>query len=89
MTENLQSYNDRGEWPSPGDRARVIRLGTTMGMLVAYKNLDVRMQGVDGTVLNYVPGHGGDVWFMRHDHSGDIGAYAVTELAPLPADADK
>lgn len=63
-----------------GLRVRVGRLDTTAGMSIAPKHLVCRKTGVTGTVKAWVPGHGGDVHFVQHDDSDDIGAYCYTEL---------
>jgi hypothetical protein len=59
------------------------KLGKTDGMTIKEKHLDVRKPEVTGTVLNYVPGHGGDVWFVKHDDSEDVGAYCFDEFEPI------
>jgi hypothetical protein len=46
-----------------------------------------RAPGITGVVASYVPGHGGDVWFVRHDNTLDVGAYIFTELEPINSDA--
>ena len=64
----------------PGLKVVTTKLGDTRGMMIAAKYLSVRKEGVAGEVLQYVPGHGGDVWFVRHDGGEDIGAYVFTEM---------
>ncbi len=54
---------------------------STGGMLVPLKHLEARAEGVVGTVMNYVPGHGGDVWFVQHD-TGEIAVYTFNEFEP-------
>lgn len=66
----------------PSLRVRTTKLGKTTGMLIKEKHLEVRKAGVTGTVLSYVPGHGGDVWFVKHDGCEDVGAYCFDELEP-------
>lgn len=66
----------------PGLRVKVKKLEGTKGFLINSKHLAVRRKGVRGTVKNWVPGHGGDVWFVQHDNSDDVGAYCFTELEP-------
>ncbi len=66
-----------------GLRVKVHTLGSTAGMLIAEKNLVVRREGAIGTIEGYVAGHGGDVWWVRHeDPPYDAGAYSFTEFAP-------
>ncbi len=60
-------------------RVKVLRLGDTEGMLIGKKYLDVRKVGAVGVVEGWVPGHGGDVWWVRHE-DGTVGAYIYTEL---------
>lgn len=52
----------------------------TAGMLINPQYLDIRQIGKVGTVLNYVPGHGGDVWFVQQDNG--VAAYCFDELEP-------
>lgn len=81
--DNPNTYAVEGRYPSPGDHAKIVRLGSTMGMLIMQRHLAVRAVGVTGTVLDWVPGHGGDVWWVHHDESDDIGAYSVDEMAQI------
>jgi len=62
-----------------GLRVRITKDEGTTGLMIAPKNLEAR--GVDkiGVVTGYVPGHGGDVWWVRHD-DGSVGAYVFTEF---------
>lgn len=55
------------------------KLSSTDGMLIAQKYLDQRQANAMGTLKSYVPGHGGDVWFVEHIN-GEIAAYAVNEF---------
>jgi hypothetical protein len=64
----------------PGLRVKTTKLGDTEGMVIAPKHLSIRCEGVTGTVKSYVPGYGGDVWFVQHDDSNNVGAYVVTEI---------
>jgi len=54
-------------------------LGDTEGMLIAKKHLDARRPYAVGVVWGYVPGHGGDVWWIKHE-DGTIGAYMYDEF---------
>lgn len=62
-----------------GLRVKVTTLGDAKGMFVKKEHLDVRTIGVKGTVVGYVPGHGGDVWWVKHD-DGNVGAYVFDEF---------
>jgi hypothetical protein len=61
-------------------RVRTTELGETQGMTIHERHLACRQAGLMGEVVGYVPGHGGDVWFVQHDGSTDVGAYCFTEL---------
>jgi hypothetical protein len=66
--------------PEKGDKFRTkATLDTTTGMLVSEKHLECRRPDAEVTYLQYVPGHGGDVWAMEHE-DGTIGVYCYTEL---------
>jgi len=58
----------------------ISHLETTDTMLVHEKNLSVRKAGLTGIVIGYVPGHGGDVFWVKHDGTNEIGAYSYTEF---------
>lgn len=66
-----------------GLRVIITKLMDTRGMFIERKHLDVRKIGITGVVRGYVPGHGGDVWFIKHDKSSEIGAYMFTEFNPI------
>lgn len=70
-----------------GMRVRVAKLESTVGMLINPAALLRRKAGQTGTVLDWVPGHGGDVWWVTHDaaDAGDglISAYCFTELEAI------
>jgi hypothetical protein len=66
----------------PNLRVRTTTLGETTGMMIVPRHLDCRKEGVVGVVDQAVPGHGGDVWFVKHEGSEDIGAYVFNELEP-------
>lgn len=60
----------------------VEELGTTKGMLINIRHLEARESNKFGVVGGYVPGHGGDVWWVRHEDD-TVGAYAVGEFNPF------
>lgn len=70
-----------------GLRVKVVKLDTTEGMRVALKHRIVRATGITGIVDGVVGGHGGDVWWVKHDDSDDVGAYCFTELEAIDAKA--
>lgn len=63
-----------------GLKVRITKLGETNGMLIMQRHLDCRREGAIGIVDGYVPGHGGDVWWVKHEDSDDIGAYVFDEM---------
>lgn len=63
----------------PGLRVRTVNLGGTQGMGVAPKLLALRRAFAVGKVLNYVPGLGGDVWWVEHE-DGTVAPYCFTEF---------
>ena len=63
----------------PGIKVKITHLEDTDGMFVHQKHLIARSIGSIGTVSSYVPGHGGDVWFIDHA-DGSIGAYTFAEF---------
>lgn len=63
-----------------GIHVRIGKLNPTTGMFVKRRHLDCRKEGTQGTVMGYVPGHGGDVWWVEHDGCDDVGAYSVLEM---------
>jgi hypothetical protein len=66
-----------------GLRVRILELESTAGMFINPCHLDCRRAGITGTVGSMVGGHGGDVWFVQHDDSEEVGAYCYTELEEL------
>lgn len=57
-------------------------LGDTKGMLIKRQYLDARQPNKVGEVIGYVPGHGGDVWWVSHA-DGTTGAYMFDEFNPV------
>lgn len=68
-----------------GMRVKIGGLRSTRGMTINPRHLNVRKEGITGTIQGWVPGHGGDVWWVQHDNSQDVGAYCVTEMEPASA----
>ena len=46
---------------------------------VASKNLDARQANKEGFVLGRLPGHRGNVWWVKHDDE-TVGAYLFAEF---------
>ena len=58
-------------------------LASTAGMMIKKPFLDARRVGAFGHIRGYVPGHGGDVWWVEHEDDGYVGAYLFTEIEPF------
>jgi hypothetical protein len=52
------------------------------GFLVLPKHLDVRRPNEVGEYIGYVPGAGGDLWWIKHK-DGTVGAYSTDELTDV------
>lgn len=63
-----------------GMKVKVVQNNGTSGMLIKQKHLDLRRIGATGTIAGWVPGHGGDVWWVEQDNG--IAAYSFRELEP-------
>ena len=55
------------------------QLESTEGMFVVARHLDARKTNILGTIKGYVPGHGGDVYYVEHE-PGDVAVYCYTEF---------
>ena len=71
----------------PGTRIRThVKLGETTGFLIAERHLSARKREALGLIVDPVPGHGGDVYFVRHaegDSGNDpcpVASYCFTEF---------
>ena len=62
----------------PGLMVKVVCDDGTQGMIINPDILACRKVGKQGIVKSYVPGHGGDVWFVQQDNG--IAAYCFTEI---------
>jgi len=52
------------------------------GFLVHERHLDARKPNTNGEYQGWVPGAGGDVWWVKHE-DGTIGAYMYDELTDV------
>jgi len=57
------------------------KLRSAIGFIVHEKYLDARSPNKRGEILGYIPGHGGDCWWIKHSNS-TIGAYCFDEFEP-------
>lgn len=58
-------------------------IGPTTGMLIKEHHLTCRKPNQKATIGGWVPGHGGDVYWAKHDQSEEIGAYGWWEFELL------
>lgn len=58
-------------------------LESTGGFLIKQQHLDCRVPNTEGEILGYVPGHGGDVYWVQHAN-GDVAAYGYPEFELVP-----
>ncbi len=66
-----------------GLKVKVTKLGKGEGLLVVPRHMQVRKEGVTGILHQFIPGHGGDGWFVVHDDTNEVGAYWIDELDPV------
>ncbi len=64
------------------------QLGSTLGFMVVENNMNARRPDATGILIGYIPGHGGDCWWLKH---GDetVAAYCFDEfemLSPQPVE---
>jgi hypothetical protein len=64
------------------------KLGETTGFLIKEKNLKTRKPNTKGKYIGFVPGHGGDVWWIEHEN-GDVAAYCFDELEDIAKECMK
>jgi hypothetical protein len=67
----------------PELRVKITKLNSSLGFMIKPNHITVRKEGIIGTVTGYVPGHGGDVWWVKHEGSDDVGAYCFDEFEPV------
>lgn len=75
---------ERSRVPEPGSKVVThAELDSTSGMMVSPRHIECRRPSAKGTVRGWVPGHGGDVWWVEHE-DGTVGAYCFNELEFTP-----
>ncbi len=55
-------------------------LSLALGILVEEEFLNKRKPGQKGVIVKYVDGHGGDIYYVKHDNSDDISVYGWYEM---------
>ena len=66
----------------PGMKVKIVSDDGTEGMFVNPQYIQNRKIGMTGIVKGWVPGHGGDVWFVEHDDNS-VAVYCFTELKKI------
>lgn len=79
MVQQKSFYDLEDICPEVGQRVKAIRLKSVRGAFIEPHYLDARRRGAVGTITSYVPGHGGDYWFVSHSDDS-IAAYGTKEL---------
>jgi len=57
----------------------ILRPDECMGFLVIQKIISERKPNTNGKYIGYVPGSGGELWWIEHE-DGTVGAYLFTEI---------
>ena len=70
---------------APGIRVKITNLSETLGLPIGHEYLAPKRVGVTGRVLRPLTGSSDEVWFVEHDDSTEIGAYAWDEMEPFTA----
>ncbi len=65
-----------------GMKVKTTKLEDITGMTIGAQHLECRKAGRTGVLRGFVPGHGGDVWWVQHDDNQSVGAYCFTEFEP-------
>ena len=55
-------------------------LGSTSGMMIKQNYLDARKPNQRGEIAGWVAGHGGDVYWVKHEETNDVAAYGWPEF---------
>lgn len=86
--ETLPSFCDLGRMPRDGERVYVMaKLEELPGAFVAARFITSRQLDSKGICCGWVPGHGGDLHWVRHDDRTEA-VYLCSELTPfIPGEA--
>jgi hypothetical protein len=60
-------------------KSKIMSSKRCTGFCVKREYIDARKPNENGTYAGYVPGNGGDVWWVKHE-DGSIGCYEYTEV---------
>jgi len=64
-----------------GEKVKVVKLDSVSGFLISPKHLRIRKKGKIGIIRGWVPGHGGDVWWVEQDNG--VAAYSTSEFEKI------
>ena len=83
MIITISELKNSGRLPKSGMKVKTVCDPTmrTESFFVKSKNLVCRRDD-EGVYYGWVPGAGGDVWWVQHSN-GDVGAYCFTEVFDL------
>jgi hypothetical protein len=59
-------------------------LGSTAGFMVTDRHLSQRRPNAVGAISGFVPGHGGDVYYVTHEGSSAMAVYCFDEFELEP-----
>lgn len=80
-----KTYAEENRYPEAHDRVLVVRIGPDIAS-VAPEHNSVRQAGITGTLWGFIPQTGGEMFWVQHDESGDVGAYRLNEIAQISRD---
>lgn len=75
-----QARHDQVSWIRPGSEVRTAPAAEPVGLFAAEPHLKAR-KAETGTLLQALPGHGGDGWAVKHS-DGSIAVYWLKEIEP-------
>jgi len=82
----IKECKEHRRLPENGTKVRISEQITPIddcgGFLVHQRHLIARKPGAVGEYIGWVPGAGGDLWWIKHDDDS-IGAYSFTEVNDL------
>jgi hypothetical protein len=83
---NIAESKARNTLPKRGTRVKVVdtlEFSNCDGFLIHHRYIDNRRASARGVYWDYVPGAGGDLWWVRHD-DGKVAAYGLNEVEDEP-----
>ena len=68
-------------------KARIAPNSRCKHFFVAQKHIDCRKPNATGKFLGWIPGGGGDLWWIQHNETNDVGAYLYKEVTDVAQDS--